>query len=104
MKKYNAMYYLKKFDAIPEDEWTTLKFKLIISSKLIKYCALGHCGMTIIDKWTIEAKNLDSLMYDALKLIATEVNDSPYIDSHLGDTPKKRIMNALLLINAGVTV
>ena len=40
MKKYTVDYFLEKFDAIPEEKWTTRAF----SNDEGQRCAEGHCS------------------------------------------------------------
>lgn len=39
---YNATYFLAKFKAIPDQEWTTGEYRRVIEGK-VRHCALGHC-------------------------------------------------------------
>ena len=39
--KYTVDYFIKTFEAIPENKWTTAYFV-----EDDKRCAAGHCGMT----------------------------------------------------------
>lgn len=99
--KYDAMYFLKKFDAIPESKWTTGVFK----DERGRKCALGHCGSQN-EELGREGRALISL-FNRINESAVAINDFDGIegvDTHkfLGDTPKERVMNVLLLINAGV--
>jgi hypothetical protein len=108
--KYTAMYFLKKFDAIPEDQWITGEFVDDFDRK----CVLGHCGvratMNLVNTpYPEEAIALTSLVVDA-RIFApgiVAINDGIYesdsLDpSDLGSTPKERVMNLLFLVNAGV--
>lgn len=39
--KYSLQYFIKKFEKIPRNEWTTGRYH---SEDYTKSCALGHCG------------------------------------------------------------
>ena len=74
-KEYNVDYFIEKFEAIPEDEWTKCKFK--IGNKC---CALGHCGaekFSDIPKKKM-AKDLENLFIKYLKQRVYKINDSGY--------------------------
>lgn len=67
-----------------------------------RHCALGHCG-EMAAHYTRESSELSDLFKNNLGVRVAYVNDCKCIDMlDLGDTPKERIMNALMLINAGV--
>jgi len=51
---YNADYFIRKFEAIPEDRWTTG----VLHSASDRRCALGHC----VD----ESSSFDGPVYAAL--------------------------------------
>lgn len=104
--KYDAMYFLKKFDAIPEENWTTN----VYADEMGRCCAYGHCGSRdISDSDSFLADQLETLFRTSLDADAAAVNDADTkyqkhaVFRELGDHPKERILNALLLINAGVT-
>lgn len=40
MKKFDAKYFINKFETIPSDEWAIGKW-----SDGERSCALGHCGI-----------------------------------------------------------
>jgi hypothetical protein len=99
--KYDAKYFLEKFDKIPEDKWITGKF-----IRGDKRCALGWCGQEYSGRLTIESMVLYAILYNHIHVPASIINDGRIIGTinftELGDTPKERIMNALILIEAGV--
>jgi hypothetical protein len=41
--KYNLDYFIRKFEAIPEDQWCTGDFVKVVNGKEQR-CAFGHCG------------------------------------------------------------
>ena len=94
MKKYNAMYFIKKFEAIPHDKWCTQYYE-----EGDKKCALGHCGANFYKENPTkkEMNSLKDLFFEHFSFPVTIVNDSL---TELGDHPKERILNALYLINA----
>lgn len=96
---YDVNYFIKKFEAIPEDLWIT---GLYYSLDRSGFCALGHCGVTKIER-TEEADALESLFISNLRDIqkvhiklrlVTSINDG-LIDKYNQPTPKKRILAAL---------
>ncbi len=112
MQKFDAAYFIKKFEAIPEDQWQAGDFS---NSSGTKKCALGHCGIN----WSInnkEGNTLERLVKSSLNLNVASINDGTGIASTdqekaseselllLGNTPKQRILAALELIEAGVVV
>ena len=97
--KYSIDYFLEKFYAIPTERWGTGSFK-----RGNRCCALGHCGTSGAGGQTIEGKALLKLLNDA-----TMINDGispmsyfPRDYDKLGDNPKERIINALLLKKARI--
>ncbi len=92
--KYDAMYFLKKFDAIPEDHWRTDLY----DDKSGRLCALGHCGERLFSR-TAESTALALLLGSPVA-----INDGFLEYEELGDTPKERIINALLLVNEGIAL
>lgn len=99
MPKYNAVYFINKFEAIPKELWVTGKFK-----KDDRYCAMGHCG---VGANTDYADNKESTalkdLFEKHGLNVWSVNDSSMGSSaDLGDSPKERIVNALVLIETGL--
>lgn len=102
--KYTVDYFINKFSAIPECRWAVGEY----SNRLTRNkCALGHCGVTEPRLHTLEADELQDLFDRTICMHPIAVNDgsdkcaSVYC---LGRTPKQRILNALLLIKAGVTL
>ena len=89
---YNADYFIAKFEAIPEEKWTTLTYH-----EGDKSCALGHCGRTI-GGCTQESRALGDL-FEKHGLWVPDVNDG--CDSRYPQpTPKQRILAALRDIKA----
>jgi len=86
-KKYTKEYFVKKFEAIPEEE--------IGRGDLDKHCALYHCGVTSSPNYnhTEESKALAILLGgDEDFMNVWEINDDR------DDIPKNNILNALKLL------
>lgn len=99
---YDVDYFIKKFTAIPEEDWAVEEFV----TKDNKRCVLGHCGVTDdADVLTVEAIVLSRLIYSNFDVLTVDINDGNRNDTeYLGNTPKKRILAALELITAGVSI
>jgi hypothetical protein len=97
MKKYTAKYYMKKFDTIPDEKWTTHTFMDASGA----CCALGHCMVRgdYIYSNSSEARGLQRQLGFGN---VSSINDGQSSYRKLGDTPKERILNALILVEAGV--
>lgn len=91
MKKYDALYFIKKFEKIPESKWTVGFFK-----KNNKKCVEGHCGRNSWNRTTKEVGLLAYVFYK-ISIVPVAVNDTCTI---FGDHPKERILNALYTIYA----
>jgi hypothetical protein len=93
--KYDVDYFIKKFEAIPEENWTSGVFERSDGSR----CALGHCGR--LDGCdTPEANALDTLLSgDEYGGLTPWINDV-LSDLHPQPTPKQRILAALRDIKA----
>lgn len=92
---YNAQYFINKFSAIPEDQWTTN-----ICHDDDKSCALGHCGARYTsDDRSVEANALRSLFVKSLHCCVHQINDNMHY-LYTQDTPKQRILAALKHIKA----
>lgn len=97
MKKYTPEYFIAKFEAIPEEKWCMGKYRHAGRS-----CALGHCGARPFSPWSEEAQALYQLVKDGTGNSVTSINDSYHYYSDLGDTPKERVINALVYSAAGL--
>ncbi len=90
MSKYNIVYFIAKFEAIPEDRWCTGKFV----NNEGQMCALGHCRSTN-DPYTTITKEAIALM-QLLPMSITDLNDNQFSRwGHYGATPKARVLAAL---------
>ncbi len=84
MTPYNRDYFIAKFEAIPDEKWTTGVF--VHGDRC---CALGHCGPNI-GYYTPEAFALSSMLGHQ----ASFINDG-FDSRYLQPTPKQRILAAL---------
>lgn len=88
---YSIDYFIKKFEAIPDNMWRTRDF----TNEQGQCCVFGHCGLrkNNLHTWSEEAKALLNIFY-ANGESAVTVND--YDDmSYPEPTPKGRILAAL---------
>lgn len=105
-KIYDVSHFIKKFEAISEQDWITGSFGSISEKK----CALGHCGMNSSHHPTDEAKALAELLAPVNKNEMTGIYPKgepdwwyhivyPINDGHLEQykqkSAKKRILAAL---------
>lgn len=109
--KYTVDYFIDKFSTIPDNQFTLGEYV----SKNGTKCALGHCGFTNNDDTAVEGRQLNNLMTRAFGIGAANISDGAkniyyfnpsrsYNAKELGSTPKKRILTALELIKAGVSI
>lgn len=95
--QYNRAYFIRKFKAIPEEQWLIHDFAQRMADGTEQCCALGHCGNRY-NKLTHEAEMLDYMVACRQKKLNQEldgihtVNDGlpPY--HKLGDHPKTRVL------------
>ena len=85
--KYDIDYFIKKFEAIPEEKWHTKHFR---NKEGDKFCALGHCNQRLASKHTEESQAL----YSIDERIAL-INDGKNLFKRIGKTPKERVINHL---------
>lgn len=96
---YDVDYFIKKFEAIPEENWFTVRYVNPRNSQ--QMCALGHCGLADEEEFSLEGRALIDL-FNLRNIQVVEVNDNlSGMFSRLGDTPKKRILEALRRIKEG---
>lgn len=90
---FDVDYFIKKFEAIPHDKWTTGDY----GDNLGRKCALGHCA----DWTTGEGRDLQELFLNR-RLRVTDVNDGkdPEYNFH-GSHPKNRVLAVLRDIKEG---
>lgn len=100
---YNVDYFIKKFEALSDQLWTTGSL-----TQGTKHCSLGHCGVhfSLIDGMTNEAKALVNLFnllpkQDGFRgtLSPIVINDGNH-DLYKQTTPRGRILAALYDIKA----
>ena len=88
---YNVDYFIKKFEAIPEENWTVGVYE-----DGDKCCAMGHCGIrddfSVPD--TYESRELFRLIFSNYSCHVTNINDGE-IEGYQQPTPKQRILAAL---------
>ena len=107
--KYDAKYFIKKFDKIPEDKWFNKKYH---NEEKTKFCAFGHCG-GVPDIGIFNSQEALALqdLFNRNHLLVHKINDGEVIGycfaynvnaKDLGDTPKERILNTLVLIDSGI--
>ena len=102
--RYTVDYFIKKFEAIPYDQWTT---GLYVRGK--RKCALGHCGVNFGFSLIHENKEASALR-EILIAAVPAINDGTRLTANathrdfrkLGDNPKDRILTALLYAKAGI--
>lgn len=108
---YNVNYFIKKFEAIPDEKWTC---GVIYNRERDAHCVNGHCGLKSYDKPTDESVALRKI-FSQLKatpvedgfltflqiaygenfsLLALNINDG-YAQEYQQPTPKQRILAAL---------
>lgn len=85
---YDVNYFISKFEAIPEEKWTTGRY----IDENGRCCAYGHCGV-MPNLMTEEAKALENLFAKILQS-PDHVNDNKAIH-YTQETPKARILAAL---------
>lgn len=114
-KIYDVNYFIKKFEAIPEDKW-------IVGSLFSgdKMCAAGHCGVRANDNFEcLENKEALSLIDLLLTVTITQISDIRYYSiifktvalvndgdckEYQQPTPKQRILAALYDIKKMIEV
>lgn len=93
MSAFTKEYFIAKFEAIPEELWTTGDF---VDEKN-RMCAFGHCGVSL-EADTKEGNALDLLFRRGLHTesssITSEINDGE-VRRYPQPTPKQRILAAL---------
>lgn len=97
--KYTTEYFIKKFDAIPESEWTVETFE----DKHGRKCALGHCNYLDGERMALTHVICELGIEGNAAVIndGTNTEDVPVKSAlELGETPKERILNALSLVAA----
>lgn len=87
---YDVDYFIAKFEAIPENKWTTREY----IDENGRCCALGHCGQRQgCYGFTEEAEYLRHIFYKYYYTGIVSVNDN-FIGSSI-ESPKQRILAAL---------
>lgn len=86
--KMDVDYFINKFEAIPDELWTTNQYH-----DNGKSCAMGHCGATERMQRTEESAAFEALFVRRLLNIPC-INDGQY-SQYPQPTPKARILAAL---------
>jgi len=86
--KYDVDHFINKFEAIPDELWTTGKY-----NDGDKCCALGHCGQYDAQSHYNEETKALGLLF-SVKYDITLINDGK-CDRYKQSTPKARILTAL---------
>lgn len=95
LKKYSREWFIKKFDAIPDELWGMSELNCGG-----KKCALGHCGLENYEEPTKESLELVKLFGGSVTAKEVDfnkvyiVNDDTIYKTY-GDTPKERIIKFL---------
>lgn len=101
--QYTVDYFIKKFEAIPEDKWLTRSYEDPFSGKK---CALGHCGLTFSEESKQKFGSAYGEEFAALQIIfdgkaggvdggrVAKINDG-IDDNYNQPTAKQRILAAL---------
>lgn len=87
---FTVDYFINKFQAIPEEQWTTEKF----SNDLGQHCALGFCGWSQTKDELQEGRALIDLCWNYLDSSIAWINDG-LEDKYQESTPKSRVLAAL---------
>lgn len=105
---YDVDFFIRKFEAIPDELWTTGVFEFTLGDKVL-HCANGFCGVTNVTcdvkratKEAVELANLLSKLPvdykkkygDILFDVTAMINDGR-IDKYQQLYPKQRILAAL---------
>lgn len=113
LKTHNEAFNF--FEKIPEENWTTGKF-----GNDGCYCMYGHCGIN--DRNYIEDKEgkspaliktgipkllkvFKNTKHPTFDFWLTNINDAVHKNqeyNQLGDTPKDRVLNAIVLASSGI--
>lgn len=109
--KYDVDYFIERLSAIPDEKWTCAGLGEEVYGQ-VKRCVLGHLGAKVSDgTGSRAAVAFVRLMRSKLDLEGFAANDATNPEdysganiSNLGDTPKERVLTALELIKAGVSV
>jgi hypothetical protein len=97
---YTVDYFIKKFQAIPEENWLVGDYQ---NEDKTKFCALGHCGGTsnsFYNKDNKEYSLLSEMCLSILNRSIVNINDGTCPRTFPQSTPKKRVLAALLQIKA----
>lgn len=88
---YDVDYFIKKFEAIPEENWCVGVYE---SEDGTKHCAAGHCGEDFSNLSTPESDALAEIIELNFMCTVASLNDGR-IKRFGQPTPKSRILAAL---------
>lgn len=90
---YDVNYFIKKFQAIPEELWHIGSFSNALEDK---FCAFGHCGCraAYTNSFTDEGMKLHYIFFQNVLNVA-HTNDGIETNTYPQHTPKQRILAAL---------
>ena len=94
IKNYDTEYFIKKFEAIPDDKWITGS----LENEPGYCCALGHCGVKNESRLNKEGGALQKLFRDFIGLRVESVNDNnvSYIKNRLLNIDKVKVKANML--------
>lgn len=96
-EQYTPDYFINKFKAIPEDQWST---GTLTNDNNGAHCALFFVGTEVNTEsgdyiYTTEGQALENLFKTYLDETTWKVNDCVSTKTSTARTPKTRILNAL---------
>ena len=83
-KKYDVLYFIEKFEAIPEERWYTGEFTNPYNPK--QKCALGHCEGSSLEEGTERCALSKLRLPYSVGMSVVRVNDGLYSQSEDYDT------------------
>jgi hypothetical protein len=95
--KYDIDYFINKFEAIPEDRWTTGNYE----NAQGQFCALGFCGENEDNKTEESIALCEFTGFADYSIVNINDEDNGTQSLKLGKTPKERILNFLKQKKAG---
>lgn len=105
MNNYDVDFFIRKFEAIPDEQWTV--YAQMDSAG--RRCALGHCQPIDVlmrnGELCAEAQTLQNLFRASFGMPVSAINNAPsrcfeYVHDYEQPTPKARVLAALRDIKA----
>ena len=90
---YTIQHFIDKFEAIPEENWTTHVYNYGLAC-----CALGHCGHRAGN--STEESHALGFLFHSHNLSIRGINDGLY-PHRIGSSPKERVLTALMSLKNG---